>query len=407
MPKPSTQARERRQGPTAFVLQLTINGLGAVRSLGRAGIPVIGLDPDPNHIGFASRYCTSKQCPHPVTAPEELVEFLLEEARKLTEPGVLSPASDAFVLFLSRHRDQLQGHFRFNLPSADLIEASLDKRRLYDLADRAGMHHATTFYPETIDDIRHIKDGLDYPIYIKPYYSHLWRAAFPSAGKGAKVFTPEQLVSRFESIIPTGVQVMVQSIIVGPATNVQSVRVYISEAGETIATFTNRKIRQYPVEFGVASLAESIRDPDFQEMGEAFFRDIGYRGFGLIEFKRDDRDGLLKLTDLNPRWLKTGNLATDSGVDFPLIHYLDMIGETPLPQPTHREGVRWLDARDDFASAWSLFRLGELSFGAWMRSWLGARSFSTFAMDDWRPFFQHYEYGRKLLRWPRHMWRHR
>jgi len=230
---------------------------------------------------------------------------------------------------------------------------------------------------------------------------------FPELGKGVKAFTPQELVTSFEKILPTGVQAMVQSIIVGPATNVQSVRVYITQSGEMIAAFTNRKIRQYPAEFGRATMAESIHDPAFCEMGMKFFRDIDYRGFGLIEFKRDNRDGRLKVTDLNPRWLKTVNLATDSGIDFPLIHYLDLTGQTPSPQMTFKEGVRWLDAVGDFASSWPAMRSGELTPWAWARSWLGARSFVVFAMDDWGPFLNEYRYGLRVLRAPLHMWRSR
>lgn len=318
MRNPFARSVESRKGPTAFVLNVSHAGLGAIRSLGRAGVPVIGLDPDPGHAGFASRYCTALQCPHPVQEPDALLEFLLDQGCMLSEPGILSPASDAFTLFISRYRDELRTYFRFNLPPSEVMEATVDKRKLYELADRAGVPHATTVYPETMDDVHLIAHDLDYPAYIKPYHSHLWQVAFPGAGKGIKIFSPEELVDSFGPIFDAGVQVMVQSIIAGPSTNVQSVRVYMTSEGETIAAFTNRKIRQFPVEFGRATLAESIHDPEFREMGMTFFRDIGYRGFGLIEFKRDDRDGVLKLTDLNPRWLKTVNIATDSGIDFPL-----------------------------------------------------------------------------------------
>ncbi len=400
MRNPFARSVESRKGPTAFVLNVSHAGLGAIRSLGRAGVPVIGLDPDPGHAGFASRYCTALQCPHPVQEPEALLAFLLDQGRMLSEPGILSPASDAFTLFISRYRDELRTYFRFNLPPSEVMEATVDKRKLYELADRSGVPHATTVYPETMDDVHRIKLELDYPAYIKPYHSHLWQVAFPGVGKGIKVFTPEELVDSFGPIFDAGVQVMVQSIIEGPSTNVQSVRVYMTSEGETIAAFTNRKIRQFPVEFGRATLAESIHDPDFREMGMTFFRDIGYRGFGLIEFKRDDRDGVLKLTDLNPRWLKTVNIATDSGIDFPLLHYLDLAGESPAPQFEFRNGVRWLDAVGDLASSWSLYRAGELSPLAWGRSLLGVRSFATFAMDDWGPFLREYQHGRRLLRIP-------
>lgn len=69
MRNPFAPGIEPRDGPTAFVLNVSLAGLGAMRSLGRAGVPVIGLDPDPGHAGFASRYGTSLRCPHPVHEP--------------------------------------------------------------------------------------------------------------------------------------------------------------------------------------------------------------------------------------------------------------------------------------------------------------------------------------------------
>jgi len=255
--------------------------------------------------------------------------------------------------------------------------------------------------------LHQIKDEFDYPVYIKPYFSHLWRQEFPGHGKGIKVFTPHELVAWYETIFPTGIQAMVQSIILGPATNVQSVRVYVTEGGEFNAVFTNRKIRQHPVEFGMATMAESFRSPELEELGLRFFRGINYQGFGYIEFKRDDRDGRLKVTDLNTRLGKANNLATDSGIDFPLIHYLDLAGQTPAPRMTFTEGVRWLDGLEDFMSSWQLIRAGELSPLGWARSWAGARSFATFALDDPKPFLKRYDYGRRLVRAPLHVWRHR
>lgn len=395
----------RRAGPTAFVLNVSHAGLGAVRSLGRAGVAVVGLDPDPGHVGFASRYCTARQCPHPVHEPDQLAEFLMNEGRQLAEPGVLSPASDAFVLFVSRYRDTLREHFRFTLPPPDVMEATVNKRKLYELCDQIGVAHATRFYPENMDDVHRIKHDLDYPVYLKPYYSHMWQVTFPGLGKGIKAFTPDELVRSYEKIFPTGVQVMVQSIIAGPATNVRTVYAYMSENGDTLGAVTTRKIRQYPVEFGRGSLAESFHDPEFKELGLQFFRDIHYRGFGTVEFKRDDRDGKLRLTDLNPRWVKPINLPIASGVDFPLIHYLDLTGQTPAPKITFKKDVRWLDTVSDLATSVPAMRSGELSPWAWARSVAGARSFPDFAMDDWGPVLKEYQYGLRVLRAPLRMWR--
>ena len=393
-------SERRKDRPTAFVLNVSLAGLGAIRSLGRAGVPVVGLDPDPNHSGFVSKYCDAKQCPHPVHEPERLAEFLVNEGRKLDQPGVLSPASDAFVLFVSRFRDDLKPYFRFILPPPEIMEAAVDKRKLYELTERVGFDHADTHYPQTMDDVQTIKDDLDYPVYIKPYYSHLWQVHFPGEGKGIKAFTPEELVAAFERILPTGVEVMVQSIIAGPASNVRTVYVYITQDGTPLGVLTTRKIRQYPVEFGRGSIAETFHDQAFANHGLRFFQEIGYRGFGTIEFKLDDRDGKQKATDLNPRWVKPINLPMAAGMNFPLIHYLDLIGETPAPQMEYKAGVRWLDMKSDVPSAWPELRARSLSPLALGRSWSRARSFPAFAVDDLRPFLKEYDYGRTLLRAP-------
>lgn len=391
----------------AFILSLFDTGLGAIRSLGRLGIPVIGIDCDPSMPGFKSKFCTAKLCPDPVHHSDELIRFLLNEGRRLEQPGILFPATDAFVLFLSRYRDDLKKYFRFALPSSNVLEAIVNKRRQYELAEQVGTPYATTFYPETMEDVQHIKNEVEYPAFIKPYYGHLWRERFGGNHKGFKIHTPQELVSRFKEIFPTGLQAMVQSLILGPNTNHYKVNVYMSIAGEPLAIFTLRKIHQYPTEFGVGVLVESIRYPELVDLGLKFFKGINYRGIGSIEFKKDERDGKLKMIELNPRLWWQNIQATACGINFPLIQYLDLTGQTPTPQTEFREGVKWLAAISDFQAFWDYFKRGELSPCSWIRSWIGAKAFSTFAWDDLGPFFKANEYGLKYIRAPLYALRNR
>ena len=391
---------------TAFILSLFDTGLGAVRSLGRLGIPVNGLDSDPSMPGFKSRFCIAKLCPDPVHQPDKLVQFLLNEGRRLQNPGIIFPATDAFVLFLSRYRDDLSKYFRFALPSSNVLEAIVNKRRQYELAEQVGTPYPPTFYPETMDDVQRIKNEVEYPAFIKPYYGHLWREKFGGNHKGFKVFTPQELLTRFEEIFPTGLQAMVQSLILGPNTNHYKVNVYMNTVGEPLAVFTLRKIRQYPTEFGVGTLVESVHYPELVDLGLKFFEGIGYRGIGSIEFKKDERDGKLKMIELNPRLWWQNIQATVCGINFPLIQYLDLTGQLPVLQTTFPEGVKWWDAQADFQAFWDYFRRGELSVFEWIRSWIGAKAFNTFAWDDLGPFFKNNEYGLKYILAPLYMLRH-
>jgi predicted ATP-grasp superfamily ATP-dependent carboligase len=377
-------------GPTAFVLDINVfGGLGAVRSLAREGVPVIGIAPDSSRFGFATRYGTAKQCPNPVTQPEDLLRFLLHEGRRLTEPGILLPASDEFVLFLWRYQDELRERFRFNTAPPEIMEAGVNKRKQYELAERCGVPYPTTFYPETMDEVRQIEDRLDYPVFIKPCYSHLWRARFPNRGKGIEISSPQALVDAFEEILRTDLQVMVQEIIPGPDSQHFNVRAYVGESGDILAEFVSRKLRQWPVQFGVGTMAESITDPTLLALGLRYFRETGFRGFGYVEFKRDSRDGQPKMIELNARFSAQIIHSTDCGVNFPLIQYLDLAGRSPAPQTTYRTGVRWLSAVGDLRSGWAHMRAGQLSPWGWARSWAGARSFAVFAWDDPKPFLRY------------------
>ena len=225
--------------------------------------------------------------------------------------------------------------------------------------------------PRAMEDVRLIQDQIEYPAFIKPYVGHVWREKFGGTHKGFKVRNAQELVTRFEEIFPTGLQAMVQSIILGPNTNHYKVCAYINRQGEPLAVFTLRKIRQYPTEFGVGTLVESLHFPELVELGLQFFKGIGYQGIGSIEFKRDERDGKLKMIELNPRLWQQNIQATDCGMNFPLIQYLDLTDQNPAPQVDFRDGVRWLDAMADFQSFWSYFRRGELSPWGWVKSWMG------------------------------------
>ena len=72
----------------------------------------------------------------PWSAPQELMQRLLELASHEPEPPVLFYENDWDLLLLSRSRDRLRPHVRLVLPDADLVEALLDKARFQELAER-------------------------------------------------------------------------------------------------------------------------------------------------------------------------------------------------------------------------------------------------------------------------------
>ncbi|HOL07828.1 MAG TPA: hypothetical protein PKX44_06090, partial [Methanomassiliicoccaceae archaeon] len=95
-----------RREARAYILGVsTPNGLGAIRSLGREGVEVVAVDHQPDAAGLRSRYARPLIVPDPVARPEDALHALMSR-RSGREKDVLFPTSDAFVLFLSRFREQ-------------------------------------------------------------------------------------------------------------------------------------------------------------------------------------------------------------------------------------------------------------------------------------------------------------
>ena len=323
---------------SAFVLGMGVNGLGVARSLGEVGVRVKGVEVTRWAPEFFSRYCEPLVCPSPVTEPERVLQLLFAEGERLGRPAVLFPTSDAFALFLSRYRAELRRRFLFALPAPSVAEGLVDKWLQHQLAEQAGIPCPRTLLAESVTDLARIQREIDYPAFLKPRVSHLWAPVF--GNKGFRIDGPADLAARLAEIAPSGLGVIVQAIIPGPNTNHYIVRAYIDDSNRALGLFVERKIRQYPTDFGNATMVESVRAPDAAELGVALLQQLQYRGQAAIEFKRDARTGELKLIEVNPRLGQKNILATRCGINLSLIELLDLTGQKPAPQTEYRLGVR-------------------------------------------------------------------
>ena len=366
-----------------FVLGLFDTGLAVVRALNRSGLTVFGFDHQREHLGFRSRFGLHEVAPNPRDA-DELVAFLNQRARRLADRPILYPTSDAFVAFVSENRDALTSSFRVVLPSHDSVAAALDKAEMYARAAAAGVATPSTRTPRTLDEVRRVARELSYPAVVKPLVGHVWRERYRTE-KAIRVDGDVALVGLFTEILASGHSALVQSLIAGPNTNHCKVCAYFDRQGEARAVLCMRKIRQYPVDFGVGTLMETVADPELEEMGLRLFRAMNWRGPGSIEFKRDDRDGRWKLIELNARLWQQSALAEIAGMNFPFIQYMDAVGH-PTTVESYRVGVRWMDEFRDPRSAWEHRRRGAVTLRQWVRSFSGVRAYALWAADDPWPF---------------------
>lgn len=366
------------------MLGLCPNGLGVIRSLGRYGIPVVGLDYHYPMPGFFSRYASSTQCPHPFHSPDQLCAFLMNRIVKGEAKGILFPTSDEFVLFVSRYRDILSKRYFFALPDEDVVESLLNKRWQYGKAHETSTPYPRTYYPTKIEDAEKIKNEIDYPVIIKPCYTHLWKEkAFGT--KGFLVQDAGGLMERIGQVFSNGVDVVIQSVIPGDVTDFYEVCSYFNAHNEPLCIFIKKKIRQYPHDMGLGSLMESVWDEQLAGIALNMFRGIHYRGIGEIEFKKDPRDGVYKMIEINSRITLQNSLADYCGINLPLIQYADLLGERVHVPGRYREHARWIWAEIDYERFKELRAQKEISTASWLRSALSCGSYAVFAWDDMGP----------------------
>lgn len=304
-------------------------GLSAIRSLGRAGIPVIAVDDRPSAIGFHSRYARREVAPARFGDHERFARWLTDLGDRIGRPAPIFPMHDEDVNTIARFADLVGGRFLCPFPGWDVLEPLQDKRHQLDAADAAGVPAPRTRREPT--------DELGYPVLVKPFHSPEFRRRF-----GVQAFrcgSRAELDEAWERA--AGFEPLVQEWIPGGDDTLWSLGCYLAADGRALGLFCGRKLRQTPPGVGVCRVGEAVWSDEVVEQGLALLRQLGYHGVAQVEFKRDARDGAFKLIEVNPRLWQWHGLATACSVDLTLIAYRDLLGERVEPVDSRGCGRRW------------------------------------------------------------------
>ncbi len=325
----------------AILFNSHITGLAVARSLGRRGVPIIALDPDPKGYALASKYATvAALCPNVLEDEEAFIEYLLDVGRTLDRRGVLYPTNDEWVLAVNRHRARLEQYFHIPFSGPDIVEPVLDKAQLYGTARELGIPIPGT-WDLTRENLQRIAATLPYPCIVKPTEQRSFYDVF--GDKAWRIGSPEELHAAITRA--AGHPLVAQEIVGQGLTDFYSVCSYIGSDGEAHGTFVGRKLEQYPPDFGTGCLVAAEGQAAIAVRGVRILKAFGYRGISEVEFIYDARDGEHKLLDINTRVWKWIGLPIAAGVDLPWLAYADVTG-APEVAPPAREGLIWTYAKD-------------------------------------------------------------
>ena len=365
LPGAPVPTRSRRRDVGALVLDADYRGLAVVRSLGRHKIPVWVLQHGNQFLAAFSRY-RRRTLAWPSSESEEMSDFLLDLAgREGIRDWVLFPTDDATAAFIAQHHEKLDRHFRLTTPPWESLRWLYDKRLTYQLADKAGVNRPWTMYPASPGELA----GGDYafPLILKPAFHGAFNRF--TAAKAWRVNTKEELLARYNeaaALVEPG-RIMIQELIPGRGES-QFSYTALCQAGRPLASLTARRERQFPMDFGRAStFVETVDDPESAHAAARLLQALRYTGIVEVEFKRDPRDGKLKLLDINPRVWGWHSLCGFAGVDYPYLLWLLTIGE-PVPETRAIAGLRWVRMSTDAPTAIREILGGRLSVWDYLRS---------------------------------------
>jgi predicted ATP-grasp superfamily ATP-dependent carboligase len=313
-----------------------VNGLAAIRSLGRAGIPVLAVDHRRSALGFRSRYAEAILSPDPQDE-EAFVSFLADLGGRLDQPAPIFPTHDEPLNAIARGGDRLGGRFLTPFPAWDTLSRIQSKRGQLEAAREAGIATPRWSAPGSSAEARDVTDELGYPVLVKPSSTEGFKRRF---GRQAFRCESDDEVERAyadaESYEP-----LVQEWVPGGDEELYTLGSYLARDGEALGVFCGRKLRQTPPGVGTCRVGEAVWVDEVVDQGLALLRALGHTGLSQVEFKRDSRDGAFKLMEVNPRLWQWHGLAAACGVDLPLIAYEDLMGERPAPATMNGRRRRW------------------------------------------------------------------
>jgi predicted ATP-grasp superfamily ATP-dependent carboligase len=320
------------------------NGLGIIRGLAEKGLHSLALDHRANAIGFASRYATGLKCPDPHTSSEDFASFLAALGQEMPGKGVLLITHDTYLAEVTMRASELAPFFYFTAPPWPILRRVMDKKIQYQTAMAHGIAVPRTFFlddtpPDQIDP-----RALAWPAIVKARFGKSFNRA---TGRQVLIaHSMEEVQAGYEEFDQFGL--MLQEIIPGEDDRLYTFGSCLGRSGEALASFTGRKLRQHPVGFGTALVAERTDTPELAEQGTRLLRALDFFGPSQIEFKLDPRDGQFKLVEVNARFWKWHSLAAACGANVAYAAYCDAIGDLPEQQAAIDVHKVWTMALNDW-----------------------------------------------------------
>lgn len=370
--------------PPALILDLSATGVAVGRILARHGVKVYGADIQDIAIGKFSKYIKRPPFGYKVELNSIFLDELIQFSKKNASKPVLIPSSDSFIEFVGKHFNVLKEHFLMQSSLSPQVSFKfLNKREFYKICDKYDVAYPKTLLLTGEESANDIMKVLRFPIILKPYLIHKWKR-YLSGNKVILIKHINELriiLSKEKVLLKDS---MLQEVIPGPEENIYLFKGYFDKYGKFLASFTGRKIRQYPPNFGSGSFAESVFNEEVERLSVEFLRKLNFQGICGTEFKYDSRDSIYKMIEINIRPQLWEDLTRVSEREVLWTAYCDLAGLELPKQNDQKNQVRWIYfIRDIFSGLWHV-KNSNACFKDWIKSYSsGIKTDALIDFKDW------------------------
>ncbi|SOD86466.1 ATP-grasp domain-containing protein [Streptomyces sp. Ag109_G2-15] len=305
--------------------------LGAVRSLGRAGVEVHLVADCAGSPVRRSRYMRRiHPPPAPGASPGEIAAALRRVAARVARPAVLIPLDDASAVATGRLREQLAPAYLLPQQPGALPGRVADKAELAGVCAAAAVPHPVTLVPDSAEDAAAAAWRLGLPMVAK--WSRPWLVPAGSGLRSTIVVTSaRQARELYLRSAEAGSSLLLQTFLPPGPDRDWFFHGYADRSGAVRAGGPGRKQLAWPRGAGLTAVGRWTPNPQVQALAERLTSELGYRGIFDLDFRRCGSTGRYHLLDFNPRPGAQFRLFADSaGLDVVRALHLDLT-HRPLP----------------------------------------------------------------------------
>jgi predicted ATP-grasp superfamily ATP-dependent carboligase len=364
--------------PAAVLLDPTDSGLTLARRLRARGVAVHVLTAPATAWVAASRGARAVVLPELRAEPAAWIDALRRLAGE-HGPAVLLSGSDDATDLLATRRAEIPDALRSFERAGGAHLRLMDKGSLHAIAQEAGVRVPVTRAIATPQDADDVARVVPFPAVLKPARRH--------RAMGRRMFTtpvddPDQLHRIVDSRVEEAGPLLLSERVPGADTRLEGVVLVRDGEGRFPLVYVRRKLRQWPLGYGVGTLVECIDAPDSVEVAKRLVEHVGFVGLVSVELKRHADTGELVLIEANVRAPQNFSLGDAAGIDAAWRLYATLAGLELADQPAPRYGAKAMIPPLEARAVVTLVRRGHERPADLVRSWRGVRDFGVLDPRD-------------------------